>query len=68
MTITVHINDSAVTVPAGTTVEVLVNERFEDRRWLAVALDGEVVPRVRWTEQELHDGAAVEILTAVQGG
>ena len=66
--ITVHINDSAVTLAPGTTVATLVDERFEDRRWLAVALDGEVVPRVRWAEQQLHDGAAVEILTAVQGG
>ncbi len=37
-------------------------------RGVAVAVDGEVVPRGRWTETELRDGQRVEILQAVQGG
>jgi sulfur carrier protein len=37
-------------------------------RGLAVALDGEVVPRGAWSVTELRDGAAVEIVVAVQGG
>jgi sulfur carrier protein len=39
-----------------------------DARGVAVAVDGEVVPRNRWSELELADGARVEILTAMQGG
>ncbi len=35
---------------------------------VAVAVDGEVVPRAQWSTRELTDGAAVEVLTAVQGG
>ncbi len=35
---------------------------------VAVAVDGEVVPRATWTTHELTDGARVEVLTAVQGG
>jgi sulfur carrier protein len=35
---------------------------------VAVAVDGEVVPKVRWAEAALADGARVEVLTAVQGG
>jgi sulfur carrier protein len=35
---------------------------------LAVAVDGEVVPRSAWEATELHEGARVEVLQAVQGG
>jgi sulfur carrier protein len=37
-------------------------------RGVAVAVDGEVVPRGAWERTALADGAAVEIVTAVQGG
>ena len=37
-------------------------------RGVAVALDGSVVPRSRIAATELHEGARVEIVTAVQGG
>ena len=35
---------------------------------VAVAVDGEVVPRTRWADTALADGARIEVLTAVQGG
>jgi sulfur carrier protein len=35
---------------------------------IAVAVDDDVVPRADWTEWVLHEGARVEVLTAVQGG
>lgn len=35
---------------------------------VAVAVDGEVVPRAAWAGTPLVDGARVEVLTAVQGG
>jgi sulfur carrier protein len=35
---------------------------------VAVAVDGSVVPRAAWPTTSVHDGAVVEILTAVQGG
>ncbi len=37
-------------------------------RGVAVALDGEVVPRSEWSRTPLRDGAAVEVLTAAAGG
>jgi len=37
-------------------------------RGIAVALDGTVVPRARLGDTTLHEGARVEIVTAVQGG
>jgi sulfur carrier protein len=39
-----------------------------DGRGVAVAVDGEVVPRGEWPVTELSDGASVEIVVAVQGG
>jgi sulfur carrier protein len=35
---------------------------------VAVAVDGEVVPRASWPDAVLTEGSRVEILTAVQGG
>ncbi|MEC3981506.1 sulfur carrier protein ThiS [Amycolatopsis sp. H20-H5] len=35
---------------------------------VAVALDGEVVRRGRWTDAVVAKGARLDILTAVQGG
>ena len=40
----------------------------EDGRGVAVALDGEVVPRGKWSSTEVRDGQQVEVLHAVQGG
>ena len=37
-------------------------------RGLAVAVDGEVVPRGEWERRALQDGQRVEVLQAVQGG
>ena len=37
-------------------------------RGVAVAVDGEVVPRGEWDEFELREGQRVEVLQAVQGG
>lgn len=40
----------------------------ESRRGVAIALDGEVVPRSEWETTPLREGAAVEVLAAIQGG
>lgn len=40
----------------------------EGGRGVAVAIDGEVLPRSRWPEQQLADGSRVEVLGAIQGG
>ncbi len=39
-----------------------------DARGVAVAVDGEVVPRSAWRSFRLGEGARVEVLTAMQGG
>lgn len=40
----------------------------ERPRGVAVAVDGEVVPRAAWESHAIPDGARVEVLTAMQGG
>src|SRR6202789_3908699 len=40
----------------------------EARRGVAIARDGEVVPRSEWGSTPLREGAAVEVLAAIQGG
>jgi sulfur carrier protein len=37
-------------------------------RGVAIAVDAEVVPRGQWAQTQLHEGARVEILRAIQGG
>ena len=39
-----------------------------DARGVAVAVDGEVVPRAAWPTFALKPDARVEVLTAMQGG
>ena len=39
-----------------------------DRRGIAVAVDGEVVPRAEWARRPLRAGDRIEVVGAVQGG
>jgi sulfur carrier protein len=68
--VTVMCNGDLVDLEDGATVAGLL-ERMgveSDARGIAVAVDGEVVPRGRWAEVELADDARVEVVTAIQGG
>jgi sulfur carrier protein len=37
-------------------------------RGIAVAVEGEVVPRAEWDDRTLNEGEAIEVVHAVQGG
>jgi sulfur carrier protein len=39
-----------------------------DARGVAVAVDGEVVPRSQWGRLTLGEGSRVEVVDAIQGG
>jgi sulfur carrier protein len=52
----------------GTTLAAVVAELTTQARGVAVAVNGEVVPRARWAATALRDGDRVEVLTAAQGG
>jgi sulfur carrier protein len=62
------INGVATEVPDGTTVAGLVRDRLDDRRRVAVALNGAVVPRGAWEQTRLAGGDTVEVLAPTAGG
>ena len=66
----IELNGEARDVSEGATVADLVLEAgaAADGRGVAVALEGEVVPRGVWGETHVADGQSVEVLEARQGG
>ncbi len=67
---TVTINGTRQEFSEGATVASVVAAlpNAPEGRGVAVAVDGEVVPRGRWADTELREGANVEVVVAVQGG
>ncbi|MDG4789924.1 sulfur carrier protein ThiS [Micromonospora sp. WMMD1102] len=55
-------------LPGELTVADLVRQITNAHRGVAVAVNGEVVPRGGWPARQLRDGDRVEVLTAAQGG
>lgn len=47
--------------------DLLVELQLIGKR-LAIELNGEIVPRTRYTDQPIHEGDQVEIIHAVGGG
>jgi sulfur carrier protein len=68
--VTIWLNGSESDLRAGTTLEeaIAATGATPDTRGVAVAVDGEVVPRSEWETTELRDGQRVEVVQAVQGG
>lgn len=64
----IEVNGTPQELEGATTLGQLVDRRATDRRGVAAAVDGEVVPRSAWDDTELRDGARIEIVGAVQGG
>jgi sulfur carrier protein len=64
----VTVNGEPRTIDGSPTVSDLVAGLSGAPRGVAVAVNGEVVPRSAWSENTLGDGDRIEILTAVQGG
>jgi sulfur carrier protein len=51
------------------TVEALLSALgIGERRGVAVAVNKRVVPRSRWSEEEVADGDEIELIRATQGG
>jgi sulfur carrier protein len=65
---TLSVNGEAAPLPSPATVGALVASISGTARGIAVALNGEVVPRSVWDATGLEPGDRVEVLTAAQGG
>jgi sulfur carrier protein len=64
-----RINGVEAEVAAATIVDLLVARGIDpEARFLAVALNGEVVRRAEWPRQALSAGDSVEIVRPLQGG
>jgi sulfur carrier protein len=68
--ILVQLNGAAHELPADATVASALAELelSPDERGVAVAVQGEVVPRGQWARRPLCAGDRVEVVRAVQGG
>lgn len=65
---TVVVNGEERALGGARTVAELVAGMVASPRGVAVAVNGEVVPRSTWDRHLLHDDDRVELLTAHQGG
>jgi sulfur carrier protein len=66
----IHLNGQRSDLRAGETVaDALARLGLaHDARGVAIAVDGQVVPRSTWKSFALSADARVEVLTAMQGG
>lgn len=67
---TIELNGAPVELTEAATVAEAVRHSGaeSERRGIAVAVDGEVVPRSAWEATELAEGQRVEVVGAIQGG
>jgi sulfur carrier protein len=68
--VVVTVNGERRELPAGATVASVIAglSSAPDGRGVAVAVEGEVVPRGAWEQTSLAEGVHIEVVAAVQGG
>ena len=66
--ITVKLNGKNTGFQGSPTVTALLDSLNINAQQIAVAVNGEVLPRDAWARTEIRDGDAVEIVRAVGGG
>lgn len=65
----IFVNDAPRELDGDTTLAALVRELgLSERKGVAVAINGAVVPRAGWTEHALSPGDRVLVIRATQGG
>jgi sulfur carrier protein len=66
---TLWVNDRPHALPADATLQALMGELgLAERRGIAAAVNGEVVPRPQWAGRALGEGDRVIVIRATQGG
>ena len=66
----IELNGAPAELPDGASVAEAVAATGAEAqlRGVAVAVEGEVVPRGEWDATSLREGQAVEVVRAIQGG
>ena len=68
MSIAVVVNGSDQSIDDGLSVGVWLDRAGRDPRTVAIELNGEILPRSRYSEVVLVDGDRLEVVQFVQGG
>jgi thiazole synthase len=68
--IRIELNGEQVELRDGATVATAIDASgaAADQRGVAVAVDGEVIPKSEWESTTLSEGQEIEVLAAIQGG
>jgi sulfur carrier protein len=63
-----HVNGEKRTLSAVQSIDDVLRELGFDAKKIAVAVDGEFVPRSEYAQRAINDGAHLDIVAPVQGG
>ena len=64
----VFINSEAVQPDSQTTIAELLLQQGQENKRVAVAVNGEFVPRSKYSQVHINDNDEIDIVTAVGGG
>jgi sulfur carrier protein len=69
----IHVNGETRDIGAATTLRDVWEAEaetlgVEDPRGFAAALNGKLIPKIRWTETPVSEGDRIEIIRAMSGG
>jgi sulfur carrier protein len=65
----IHLNDQPLALPGpATLMSVIAGIGLADRKGIAAAVNGEVVPRASWDSRMLAEHDRVILIRATQGG
>lgn len=66
---TISLNNQTVEIEAQQVLSNLISEQVgEKQNGIAVAVNGQVVPKVSWTEVTVNENDEILIIKATQGG
>ena len=66
--IEIRLNGESRRVPAGFSLEALLQELGYRPRLVVVEFNGEILPRRHWPDQPVVESDAIEVVTIVGGG
>jgi sulfur carrier protein len=66
--LTIRLNGAPCALAGATVAELVAGQGVTAPRGVAVAVNGQVVPRRAWTEHLLADGDDVELVKPIGGG